>query len=418
MHLPLNDIQLAVLRWIAEGCDMDNPVTPGFKVTAVALHNRGLVDVHRRGGQWSASLTDDGTFYSQHGRYPDAPSRKRRQKGASHAQSDGTLAPQREGERTAIPTSETDGARLPASARGRPVKDESIPMPGQIRKPHAAVRELVDHKKRLDVPAEQRQRALVILHAIVQEALRRGWTVTPILSELHVNSWDRTKTRIWPSNDLFTIDAGDMPAAVRLRMRQRQVKHVPTKDEAALAKRWGYQSYRSMDLVPTDRMRLEIRSARSTSLVLEDTATVQIEAKLKRAIDMIQLVSDEEVAWKERQRIRAIEEAQARERAETLRNRATHYGKWVTALESMHAEVRKHRELHTTVEQLRAALPQFEGSDRYAELETYLEWAEQYLAESQPFRSITLPEGEVPDLPYAEWRDWNSRQKQWMPGGL
>ncbi|GAB3264463.1 hypothetical protein [Arthrobacter pigmenti] len=55
--------------------------------------------------------------------------------------------------------------------------------------------------------------------------------MTPVLSEMRYNSWDRTKTRAWPSNDLFTIDAGDMPAAIRLRMKQRQVKQVPTKDE-------------------------------------------------------------------------------------------------------------------------------------------------------------------------------------------
>lgn len=418
MALKLNNVQLAVLRWIADGCDMDNPVTLAFKTSAVALHNRGLVEVDRRRGQWSATLTGKGTHYLEHGRYPVAPSRKRRQKCTSHAPSGDTPAPQAAKERTATPTAVTKKVRQPGASQRRTAKNEGIPIPTQIRRPHAAVRELVDHKKRLEVPIEQRQRALTILHAIVQEALRRAWTVTPVLSEIHHNSWDRTKTRIWPSNDLCTIDAGASPAAVRLRMRHRQVKHVPTKDELTQMERWGYQSYRSMDLVPTDRMRLEIRSGRASSLVLEDTAATRIEDKLKRAIDKIQSITDEAIERKEQQRLRAIAEAEARERAEVLRQRATHYGKWAEALETLSTDAAKHRDLTAAVESLRAALPRFEGNERYVELKTYIEWAEQYLIESDPFRAITLPQGERPDLTYAEWREWKNRSQHFWPGGL
>lgn len=55
-------------------------------------------------------------------------------------------------------------------------------MPERVRRPHQAVREIVDHKARMDVPIEERQRAVLILHALAQEALRRGWTVTAIPS--------------------------------------------------------------------------------------------------------------------------------------------------------------------------------------------------------------------------------------------
>ncbi|GAB3261575.1 hypothetical protein GCM10027562_25070 [Arthrobacter pigmenti] len=272
------------------------------------------------------------------------------------------------------------------------MKDERIAMPSQIRGPHPEIRELVNYKARLDVPSGQRQRALTILHAVVQEALRREWTVTPVLSEMRSNSWDRTKTRVWPGNDLFTIDAGDRPAAIRLRMKQRQVKHVPTKDENEQTERWGYRSYKSNDLIATDRMRLEIGAGSSGSLILEDTTATRIDDKLKRAIAKIQSITDEAIEQQERQRLRAIAEAEARDRAEILRRRTARYGEWVKTRQSLHTEVGQHRELRTTVKALRAALPRLKGSDRYAELQTHLEWAEQHLIESEPFGSIPLPE--------------------------
>ena len=69
-----------------------------------------------------------------------------------------------------------------------------------------------------------------------------------------------------------------------------------------------------MDLVPTDRMRLDIRSGPSSSLVLEDTASTRIEDKLQRAIYEIQSISDKAIKWQEVQRLRALEQEEARKR--------------------------------------------------------------------------------------------------------
>lgn len=418
MPLKLNAVQIAVLQWVAAGCDTEAPVTSGYKTTAVALHNRGLVNVDRRRGRWNATVTDKGTRYLEHGTAasPTTPRRSRTSPSSDSFRKSEVF--ERDDPSSSFVPGEVEQAPQTAAPRRNTSKYESIPMPAQIRRPHAAVRELIDHKQRLDVPAEQRQRALVILHALVQESLRRGWTVTPVLSELRHNSWDRTKTRIWPSNDLFTIDAGARPAAIRLRMRQRQVKHVPTQEERRRKERSGYQSYSTMDLVPTDRMRVEIRAGSYSEMVLEDTSGTKIEDKLGRALGKIQSVTDEAIEWQEQKRLRDIADAEERERAEVLRRRATHYGKWAETLESLSTDAAKHRDLTTTVEQLRTALPRSKGTDRYGELETYLAWAEQHLVESDPFHAITLPEGERPDLTYAEWNEWKNRRQHFWQGGL
>jgi hypothetical protein len=67
---PLNERQLAVLRWIAGGCPDGVMDGHAFKVTARALQDRRLVAISRRGGSWQAKVTARGRFYLEHGRFP------------------------------------------------------------------------------------------------------------------------------------------------------------------------------------------------------------------------------------------------------------------------------------------------------------------------------------------------------------
>lgn len=72
MNRPVNDRQLEVLRWIADGCpegkwaDDDNV----HKISAAALKSRGLATVTGHGRTWTAMVTDAGTHYLEHGNYP------------------------------------------------------------------------------------------------------------------------------------------------------------------------------------------------------------------------------------------------------------------------------------------------------------------------------------------------------------
>ncbi|MCC9055196.1 hypothetical protein LOK55_13095 [Microbacterium sp. F2E] len=72
MSRPVNDRQLEVLRWIADGCppgkwpEDDNV----HKISASALKSRGLATVTGHGRTWTAAITDAGTHYLEHGSYP------------------------------------------------------------------------------------------------------------------------------------------------------------------------------------------------------------------------------------------------------------------------------------------------------------------------------------------------------------
>lgn len=94
----------------------------------------------------------------------------------------------------------------------------AVALPSQIRKPHAAIRELIDYPARIDMPVEVRRRAQLILHALAREALQRRWTVTPVLSRMSRGRWTTRRTRTWPNENLLVIDVGAVPAPVRLHM--------------------------------------------------------------------------------------------------------------------------------------------------------------------------------------------------------
>ena len=66
---PLNARQLEVLRWITEGCPDGVMQGHAHKTSAVALQSRRLVKISRRGGVWTAQITEAGHAYLDTGRW-------------------------------------------------------------------------------------------------------------------------------------------------------------------------------------------------------------------------------------------------------------------------------------------------------------------------------------------------------------
>ncbi|GAA4402237.1 hypothetical protein GCM10023147_42600 [Tsukamurella soli] len=72
MDRRVNDRQLEVLRWIADGCPDGRWPEDDFsyKTSAAALKARGLVTVKGHARTWSAAVTEAGTHYIEHGTFP------------------------------------------------------------------------------------------------------------------------------------------------------------------------------------------------------------------------------------------------------------------------------------------------------------------------------------------------------------
>lgn len=71
MNPRLNERQLEVLRWIGEGCPERAWKSDTYKHSAVALRNRKLASVKGHGPRWTAAITEAGSYYLEHGTYPD-----------------------------------------------------------------------------------------------------------------------------------------------------------------------------------------------------------------------------------------------------------------------------------------------------------------------------------------------------------
>lgn len=67
---PLHDDQVAVLRWVADGCPPDVWEGHSYKLNARALESRRLVKVSRPKGGWTAQLLPAGQHYLDHDDYP------------------------------------------------------------------------------------------------------------------------------------------------------------------------------------------------------------------------------------------------------------------------------------------------------------------------------------------------------------
>lgn len=137
----LSQRQLEVLTWVGQGCPEDVWPDAGYKHTVYGLTERGLVTVDRRQGRWSATVTDDGRFYLEHGTYPDrpdqTPSKRSTPPRPANARRPATREPGRE-----FPVSPTDLiAQLHTSGTPLTVPDPSE----QLR---AGYRRAIDHSRR------------------------------------------------------------------------------------------------------------------------------------------------------------------------------------------------------------------------------------------------------------------------------
>ena len=72
---PLNDRQLSLLRFIGESSDETVVVASESAKSGLALRDRGLVVLKKRGGFRTAMITDAGRFYLGHGRYQSSTPR-------------------------------------------------------------------------------------------------------------------------------------------------------------------------------------------------------------------------------------------------------------------------------------------------------------------------------------------------------
>jgi hypothetical protein len=249
----LTQQQVALLRWIADGCPEDEMEGYSYRVSAAALRSRGLVTIKARGATWAAKLTSAGQEYLAEVDGPSPPIP--RQANISVTQqlvrdveaAGGSLrVPRRNWSQPGgidyrhrallaerfrkVPV----GKRLEVRVVGEELEIVLVDAPDQADEPldlvpiavpmrvgryHRCAREFRDLTARHEVSKAQLQRTVLLVHAIAVEAERRGWS-----AEVAKAGVDRSGGVAWSGSrdGHFILDA--QGHAFVLRVREKGVR--------------------------------------------------------------------------------------------------------------------------------------------------------------------------------------------------
>jgi hypothetical protein len=205
----LTEDQVAVLRWIGEGCPPEKNPGEFHRISAAALSRRGLVEISGRRAKWAATLTDEGRDYLAKVDGPDPPIARQANVSVTQQLVDEVIAaggtlrvPSRwgrsggvdyaararlaEGHRKVPPGHRLEVRRLSNEELEIALVDApgvgeaelvEIVVPEKVARYHPAVRAFRKDKASHRVSREALTRASLILDAVFREAERRDWKV-------------------------------------------------------------------------------------------------------------------------------------------------------------------------------------------------------------------------------------------------
>lgn len=380
---PVNGAQRAVLDWLAAGGSQDPP-RPEMKQSAAALASRGLVKVRRPGGRWTAELTDAGRYYVEHGRYPGEPERDERPP-PSRRRSAARPAKPAASEKPPTPPE----APIPPPAPTEP--EAQVPLRQVVRRPHPAVKELRDRPGRLPMPL--RTRCVLVAHALVTEALARGWTVTPVEARREPGVYGGTAVR-YDSQALLLLDAGNAPVGIVFSEVTKRRPHQDTKEEAARRAKGQYVWTPTYDYVGDGRLRLHLTDfdGRKTGASWTDGARVKVEDRLDAVLAAVEEASERAVRMEQERRRREEEGRLRREEAHRVEQLRRAYEAWEQALHAGTDAWGRHRQMAAYVDEVERVGG--EGG------RAFVAWARGHLEAVDPRRM--LPEGNMPSWTHEE----------------
>lgn len=381
---PVNEHQLEVLRWVSAGCPDGVMKASSFKTSAIALRNRGLALVSKRGG-WHASLTDAGRHYLERGTYPGEPAPK-------------DPGPRRPTERAplvealpkkAIPD-ETDSIQIAESAAEpspppKPVR--TIPVPHRLMRPHPIIAEARDAGY-LAVSKNLETRALRIAHALAVAFENEGWAVRS--RSKSVDRWGRA----WSGRELFVVDTGEYRQGVYFGEENDRTEHVLTAYELQQKERSGYSYAPKFDYTPSGRLIIEIETwHRGRRQRWADRQRWNVEEKLGQIVDEIEVrarLEREDRLEREREEAERQVRIQSAVQEATLLMRESHRKDvFLAQVEQWHSTNRI-REFLAAMEAAVAGLP---DGDAKLEASDWMRWCQSCTSALDPLETaLHFPE--------------------------
>lgn len=412
----LNQTQVDVLKWVADGCP-DGVYTDGWqhRIVARALHNRGLVSVAGNGSTWRATLTKAGRSWL------DAPPTD-------------ILPGMAEVDQLVARVIEAGGVLKVSAAQGpelkrllqllrmsvhsanRPrgkkleirtagyrygpertlelvdnldelVEARAVPVPDHVAKYHPAVRQFLDRRDWQYVSKEHLSRAARILQAVADEAERRGFQVLET-GKAKANkkqpAYKPVRGHIWlvTEHGDYSVTMKEIagPGGRTVGYEERYRNKGPT-----------WLSRRNTEFISTGKLDLVLdgRFTSYTGQHFRDAKTKTVEDRLPEvfaALDKYKLESDrreEEQHRAEAERQRLRDEAIARAKVEYVR-----HAKWehFTTLVRRQTKVVRQRAFLDSAAEAINALPE----DERVAAQRYLDEMREVVDASDPLHSPTL----------------------------
>lgn len=384
----VNQRQIEVLRWIADGCPDGVMEDYPYKTTAVALRNRGLVVVSKR-GEWHASLTDIGRHYLEHGTYPGEPAAPEPKPRRPVSRVPRLLTDPTE---EAVPDA-TDSVRVTASpAEPPPARPAtSVLVPQRLPKPHPVIAEVRDAGN-LPVSKSLVSRLMRIAHALAVAFEHEGWTVRS--KSKSVDRWGRP----WSGRELFVVDTGEYRQGVYFGEENDRADHVLTAYELKQKERYSYSYAPKYDYTPSGRLFVEIQTwHRGRRQRWADRQRWNVEEKLGQIVDEIEartLLEREDRLERERKETERQVRIQVAVQEATLLLRESHRKDvFLAQVEQWHSANRI-REFLAAMEAAITGLP---DGDAKREAEAWMRWCEECTATLEPLEgAIRFPDDPEP----------------------
>lgn len=386
---PVNEQQLEVLRWISAGCPVGVMKDSSFKTSAVALRNRGLAVVSKR-GRWHASLTDAGRHYLEHGTYPVEPA----------SEEPTPRKPTRRLPRTKLPAAEAGSnganrvrvAESPIALPPPPAKAaREVPVPHRLVKPHPFVVEAREAGN-LPVSKSLTPRALRVAHALAVAFEKEGWAVSS--KSKSVDRWGHP----WGGRELFVVDTGEYRQGVYFGEENDRADHVLTAYELKQKERYGYSYAPKFDYTPSGRLFIEIETwHRGRRQRWADRQRWNVEEKLGQIVDEIEAragLEREDRLEREREEAERQVRIQAAVQEATLLMRESHRKDvFLAQVEQWHSTNRI-REFLAAMEAAVAGLP---DGDAKLEASDWMRWCQSCTSALDPLGSdMRCPEDPEP----------------------
>jgi hypothetical protein len=383
----LNEKQVAVLRWIADGCTSGVMEGDAHRVSAAAFRNRGLVTTSGRGRTWAAEITQAGREYLEQVDGPEPPVPRQANVSVTQQLVDdviaagGSLRVARknycepggidyenrvrlaerygkvpEDKRLTVRVVSRDELEIQlVEAPGHLVsRAQLVPLivPKRVSRYHAAAREFRDRSERHEVSGALLSRATRIIHAIAVESERRGWSARA--SSESVNGYGRTD---WTGtkNGHLQIAADQHDFWLRLQeegVRTRGPWEEEVKRYRNVSTDWSFYRDRELPSGPYDagatgRLKLELHADRSwlysgRQIRWGDRQSWTLEERLPHLFWEVEERIAEADRVAERERIETERAAEAARRAAEARER-----KWqVLMTEARERLTESHRAAH------------------------------------------------------------------------